>query len=49
MACQPVAGALHPAAGAAENHLCALADRLGVRDRTRAVLCALDRGLLETA
>jgi DNA-binding NarL/FixJ family response regulator len=42
-----IAGALHLAAGTVKNHLSAVFVKLGVRDRTRAVLRALDLGLLE--
>ncbi|WP_223409631.1 response regulator [Occultella gossypii] len=39
--------ALHLAAGTVKNHLSSVFAKLGVRDRTRAVLRALDLGLLE--
>jgi DNA-binding NarL/FixJ family response regulator len=42
-----IASALHLAAGTVKNHVTAVLLKLGVRDRTRAVLRALDLGLLE--
>ena len=42
-----IASALHLAAGTVKNHVTAVLTKLGVRDRTRAVLRALDLGLLE--
>lgn len=41
-----IAEALHLASGTVKNHLSAVFSKLGVRDRTQAVLRALDRGLL---
>jgi DNA-binding NarL/FixJ family response regulator len=42
-----IASALHLAPGTVKNHVTAVLTKLGVRDRTRAVLRALDLGLLE--
>jgi DNA-binding NarL/FixJ family response regulator len=42
-----IAGALHLAVGTVKNHVSNVLLKLGVRDRTRAVLRALDLGLLE--
>ena len=42
-----IAKALHLAPGTVKNHVTAVLLKLGVRDRTRAVLRALDLGLLE--
>ncbi|WP_432494774.1 response regulator [Kineococcus gypseus] len=42
-----VAAALHLAPGTVKNHVTAVLLKLGVRDRTRAVLRALELGLLE--
>ena len=42
-----IASALHLAAGTVKNHLSSVFVKLGVRDRTRAVLRALDLGLLD--
>ena len=42
-----IAAALHLAPGTVKNHVTAVLLKLGVRDRTRAVLRALERGLLE--
>lgn len=42
-----IASALHLAAGTVKNHVSAVLTKLGVRDRTRAVLKALDLGLLD--
>lgn len=42
-----IASALHLASGTVKNHVTAVLLKLGVRDRTRAVLRALDLGLLE--
>jgi DNA-binding NarL/FixJ family response regulator len=41
-----IAGALHLAEGTVKNHVSSVLLKLGVRDRTRAVLRALDLGLL---
>lgn len=41
-----IAGALHLASGTVKNHLSAVFSKLGVRDRTQAVMRAIDRGLL---
>jgi DNA-binding NarL/FixJ family response regulator len=41
-----IADALHLAPGTVKNHVSSLLTKLGVRDRTRAVLRALDLGLL---
>jgi DNA-binding NarL/FixJ family response regulator len=46
---QEIAGALHLAAGTVKNHVSSVLLKLGVRDRTRAVLRALDLGLLDAA
>ncbi|MFG2086914.1 MULTISPECIES: response regulator [unclassified Spirillospora] len=43
-----IAGALHLAEGTVKNHVSSLLAKLGVRDRTRAVLKALHHGLLDT-
>ncbi len=42
-----IAAALHLASGTVKNHLSSVFLKLGVRDRTRAVLRALELGLLE--
>lgn len=42
-----IAAALHLASGTVKNHLSSVFLQLGVRDRTRAVLRALELGLLE--
>lgn len=42
-----IADALHLAVGTVKNHVSSVLLKLGVRDRTRAVLRALDLGLLE--
>lgn len=42
-----IASALHLATGTVKNHVSNLLLKLGVRDRTRAVLRALDQGLLD--
>jgi len=42
-----IASALHLATGTVKNHVSSLLLKLGVRDRTRAVLRALDLGLLD--
>jgi len=44
-----ISTALHLAPGTVKNYLSAVFAKLGVRDRTRAVLRALDLGLLETS
>jgi DNA-binding NarL/FixJ family response regulator len=41
-----IAGALHVAEGTVKNHTSSILSKLGVRDRTRAVLKALERGLI---
>ena len=41
-----IAAALHLASGTVKNHLSAVFAKLGVRDRTQAVMRAIDRGLL---
>jgi DNA-binding NarL/FixJ family response regulator len=41
-----IAGALHVAEGTVKNHTSNILSKLGVRDRTRAVLKALERGLI---
>lgn len=41
-----IAAALHLASGTVKNHLSAVFSKLGVRDRTQAVMRAIDRGLL---
>lgn len=41
-----IAGALHLAEGTVKNHLSSVLSKLGVRDRTRAVLKAVELGLL---
>jgi DNA-binding NarL/FixJ family response regulator len=43
-----IASALHLAPGTVKNHVSNVLLKLGVRDRTRAVLRALDLGLLDT-
>jgi DNA-binding NarL/FixJ family response regulator len=43
-----IAAALHLAPGTVKNHVSNVLLKLGVRDRTRAVLRALDLGLLDT-
>jgi DNA-binding NarL/FixJ family response regulator len=43
-----IAAALHLAPGTVKNHVSNMLLKLGVRDRTRAVLRALDLGLLDT-
>jgi DNA-binding NarL/FixJ family response regulator len=42
-----IADALHLAPGTVKNHVSTVLQKLGVRDRTRAVLRALDLGLLD--
>ena len=42
-----IAAALHLATGTVKNHVSSVLLKLGVRDRTRAVLRALDLGLLD--
>ena len=44
-----IAAALHLAEGTVKNHVSAVLLKLGVRDRTRAVLRALDLGLFDNA
>lgn len=44
-----IAAALHLATGTVKNHVSSVLLKLAVRDRTRAVLRALDLGLLDTA
>jgi DNA-binding NarL/FixJ family response regulator len=44
-----IADALHLAAGTVKNHVSSVLLKLGVRDRTRAVLRALDLGLLDAS
>jgi DNA-binding NarL/FixJ family response regulator len=39
-----IAGMLHLAEGTVKNHVSSILSKLGVPDRTRAVLKALDRG-----
>jgi DNA-binding NarL/FixJ family response regulator len=41
-----IADALHLATGTVKNHVSMVLHKLGARDRTRAVLCALELGLL---
>jgi DNA-binding NarL/FixJ family response regulator len=41
-----IADALGTAEGTVKNHASSILSKLGVRDRTRAVLTALERGLL---
>jgi DNA-binding NarL/FixJ family response regulator len=41
-----IATALHLATGTVKNHVSTVLQKLGVRDRTRAVLCSLEHGLL---
>jgi DNA-binding NarL/FixJ family response regulator len=41
-----IAAALHVAEGTVKNHTSSILSKLGVRDRTRAVLKALERGLI---
>jgi DNA-binding NarL/FixJ family response regulator len=41
-----IAGSLHMAEGTVKNHISCILGKLGVRDRTRAVLKALERGLV---
>ncbi len=41
-----IAGGLHLAEGTVKNHVSSVLFKLGVRDRTRAVLRALDLGLI---
>ena len=41
-----LAGALHLAEGTVKNHVSSILSKLGVRDRTRAVLVALERGVI---
>jgi DNA-binding NarL/FixJ family response regulator len=44
-----IADALHLATGTVKNHVSTILQKLGVRDRTRAVLLALELGLLTDA
>jgi DNA-binding NarL/FixJ family response regulator len=44
-----IAAALGTAEGTVKNHVSNILAKFGVRDRTRAVLCALETGLLEAA
>jgi DNA-binding NarL/FixJ family response regulator len=44
-----IASAVHLAPGTVKNHVSSILSKLGVRDRTRAVLRALDLGLLTRA
>ena len=37
---------LHMAEGTVKNHVSVILGKIGVRDRTRAVLAALERGLI---
>lgn len=41
-----IAGAVHLAEGTVKNHLSSVLSKLGVRDRTRAVLKAVELGIL---
>ncbi|WP_144392022.1 response regulator [Pleionea sediminis] len=41
-----IAGALHKSEGTIKNHVSNLLSKLGVRDRTRAVLLAIEKGIL---
>ena len=41
-----IAGALHLAEGTVKNHISSILSKLGVRDRTRAVLKAVELGFL---
>jgi DNA-binding NarL/FixJ family response regulator len=41
-----IAAALHVAEGTVKNHTSSILSKLGVRDRTRAVLKAIERGLI---
>jgi DNA-binding NarL/FixJ family response regulator len=41
-----IGGALHVAEGTIKNHISSILSKLGVRDRTRAVLKALEQGLI---
>jgi DNA-binding NarL/FixJ family response regulator len=41
-----IAGALHLAEGTVKNHVSSVLSKLGVRDRTRAVLKAVELGYL---
>ena len=42
-----IAGALHKSEGTIKNHVSNILAKLGVRDRTRAVLKAIEHGLLQ--
>ncbi len=44
-----IAGALHKSEGTIKNHVSSILAKLGVRDRTRAVLKAIEFGLLQTS
>lgn len=41
-----ISGALHKSEGTIKNHVSSLLSKLGVRDRTRAVLLAIEKGIL---
>ena len=41
-----IAEALHKSEGTIKNHVSSVLSKLGVRDRTRAVLIAIEKGLL---
>ena len=43
-----IANALHKSEGTIKNHVSSILAKLGVRDRTRAVLKAIEHGLLQT-
>jgi DNA-binding NarL/FixJ family response regulator len=43
---QEIAGALDVAEGTVKNHVSSILSKMGVRDRTRAVLKAIERGLI---
>lgn len=44
-----IAGALHKSEGTIKNHVSSILAKLGVRDRTRAVLKAIEHGLLQAS
>lgn len=44
-----IAGAMHKSEGTIKNHVSSILAKLGVRDRTRAVLKAIEYGLLQSA